>query len=57
MNVSFVELFGDNPAALEIAREQRDFWEFRLTAALLRAKLQPSLRRCAICGTASTSSG
>jgi len=45
MNVSFVELFGDNPAALEIAREQRDFWEFRLTAALLRAKLQPSLRR------------
>jgi len=45
MPVDYVDLFGNNPAALVIAREQSDFWEYRLSAELLREKLKSPVRK------------
>jgi hypothetical protein len=41
----YTELFGDNDLAMQIAREQGDHWEYRLSAELLRKYLDLPTRR------------
>jgi len=45
VSTDYIGLFGDNPDALSIAREQEAFWEFKLSAALLRHQLRGTARK------------
>ena len=45
MPADYMELFGDNPTAVKIARDQGPFWEYGLSAELLRQSLKVPARK------------